>query len=141
MAKVTIKTFKEALKNSGGNQARIAEKLEVTRSAIGHFLKKNPKMRELLEAEAEYVLDIIEDNITVSATIHKDVADGKWILTNSKRGKARGWGVKQEIEHSGEQSITFQEVIMSDETIKKMKEESIMKIKDDKKNNLKPKAK
>ena len=90
MAKVTIKTFKEALKNSGGNQARIAEKLEIGRSTVCMFLKKNPKMRELLEAEAEYVLDIIEDNITVSATIHKDVADGKWILTNSKRGKARG---------------------------------------------------
>ena len=132
MARVNIKTFKEALKNSGGNQARIAEKLEVGRSTICMFLNKHPKMRKLLEAEAEYVLDIIEDNITVSATIHKDVADGKWILTNSKRGKARGWGVKQEIEHSGDQTITFQEVIMSDESIKEMK--------NDKKNNLKPKA-
>ena len=47
MAKVNIKTFKEALKNSGGNQARIAEKLEVSRVAVNQFLKKRPKMREL----------------------------------------------------------------------------------------------
>jgi|GEM_PF-2429652 len=141
MAKITEKTFKAALVNSGGNQARIAEKMEKTRQAVGLFLKKRPKMRELLDLEVVKLVENAEDIVAMSILSNRDIDQSKWLLTNSKVGKQRGWGQKQEIEHSGEQSITFQEVIMSDETIKKMKEESIMKIKDDKKNNLKPKAK
>lgn len=104
MAKVNIKTFKEALKNSGGNQARIAEKLEVSRPAINQFLKKRPKMRELLEEEAELVIDIAEDNIDIDIVVHKDVDSSKWKLLNSKRGKARGYGQKQELDINDERT-------------------------------------
>lgn len=122
MAKINTKTFKEALKNSGGIQARMAAKLEVSRQAVGNFLKRHPEMRVFIDDEAENVLDIIEDNITASATIHKDVDDGKWILIHSKRGKARGWGQKQEIEHSGEEkNYTFNLVVKSMEEIKREK--------------------
>ena len=98
MARINQKTFKEALKNSGGNQARIAEKLEVTRQAVGLYLKKNPKMRELLEQEAEFVIDVSEDNIDTNIVVHKNVEDSKWKLLHSKRGKARGYGQKQELD-------------------------------------------
>ena len=101
MARINQKTFKEALKNSGGNQARIALKLEVTRQAVGLYLKKKPKMRELLEHEAEMVIDIAEDNIDTDIVVHKDIDSSKWKLSNSKRGKARGYGQKQEVEHLG----------------------------------------
>jgi len=102
MAKINQKTFKAALVNSGGNQARIAEKLEVTRQAVGNFLKKNPKMRELLDEEAELVIDIAEDNIDIDIVVHKDVDSSKWKLLNSKRGKARGYGQKQELDINDE---------------------------------------
>jgi len=49
MARITKANFREALINSGGNQARIAEKMEVGRSAISMFLKRNPDMRKELE--------------------------------------------------------------------------------------------
>ncbi len=101
MARINQKTFKEALKNSGGNQARIALKLEVTRQAVGLYLKKNPKMRELLEQEAEMIIDIAEDNVNTDIMVHRDVDSSKWKLLNSRRGKDRGYGAKNEIEHSG----------------------------------------
>lgn len=97
MAKITQKTFKEALKNSGGNQARIAEKLEVTRQAIGLYLKKNPKMRELLDQEAEFVIDVAEDNIDIDIVTHKNIDASKWKLLHSKKGKQRGYGVHSEL--------------------------------------------
>lgn len=121
MAKINQKTFKEALQNSGGNQARIAEKLEVTRQAIGLYLKKNPKMRKLLEQEAEFIIDIAEDNIDTDIAVHKDIDSSKWKLLHSKRGKKRGYAPKQELDHSGEMlPATFNLITKS---IKEIKDE------------------
>ncbi len=104
MAKINQKTFKLALGNSGGNQSIIAKKLQVTRGAITKFLSKNPKMRELLNMEAERIIDVAE-NVVNAAITNKESEDrldtSKWKLLNSKRGKARGYGIKNEIEHSG----------------------------------------
>lgn len=101
MTKITVESFKKALKGSGGIQSKIAAKLDVTRGAVSIFISKNKKMKKLLEEEAEKIIDMAESNV------FKDIADGnvdtsKWKLTNSKRGKERGYGFKQEIEHSGE---------------------------------------
>jgi len=101
MAKLTIKTFKEALVNSGGNQSVIAQKLGKDRSAVNHFLKKHPRMRALLEAEAERIIDVAENVIDADITKLKSVDSSKWKLLNSKRGKARGYGPKVEQELSG----------------------------------------
>ena len=98
MARINKKTFRAALKNSGGNQARIAEKLEVGRSAVGMYLIRHPEMRAELDEEAELVIDVSEDNIDVAIMTHKDIDSSKWKLLHSKRGKARGYGVKQEFD-------------------------------------------
>ena len=119
MARITQTTFKEALINSGGNQARIAEKLEVGRSAVSMFLKRNKGMRELLNVEANRLIEWAEENVAMSVMVHKNIDDSKWILTNSKLGKQRGWGQKQEIEHSGEERPhTFNLVVKSADEIK-----------------------
>ena len=102
-------TFKKALKNSGGNQARIAERIGVDRSTIHNFITKNPKMRKLLDQEAELILDIAEDNIDSHIATQKDVDSSKWKLLHSKGGRARGYGQKQEIELSGNVSTLTKE--------------------------------
>ncbi len=104
MAKINQKTFKLALENSGGNQSIIAKKLQVTRGAITIFLSKNPKMRELCNMEAERIIDVAENvvNAAITNKASEDRLDtSKWKLLNSKRGKARGYGIKNEVEHSG----------------------------------------
>jgi len=122
MARITKANFREALVNSGGNQSRIAEKMEVGRSAISMFLTRNPDMRKELNEEADRLIEWAEDNVAMSVMIHKDIDDSKWILTNSKKGKSKGWGQKQEIEHSGEERPhTFNLIVKSEEEIKSEK--------------------
>lgn len=122
MAKINITSFKKALKDSGGVQARIAERLQIGRSTVHDFLNKNPKMRKLLNQEAEQILDIAEDNINLDIATRKDVDSSKWKLLHSKGGRARGYGQKTEIEHSGEtQPNTFNLIVKSVEEIKSEK--------------------
>jgi len=121
MARLTKKTFRKALVNTGGNQARIAEKLEVTRQAVGLFLKRHPDMRIELEDEAERLVDWAEDNINMSLMLEKDVDNSFKFLKNSKRGKARGWGEKQQVEHSVEKETVFNIIVKSVEEIKNEK--------------------
>lgn len=102
MTRITITNFKEAIKKSGGNQSIIAKRLEVTRGAITQFINKYPKMRDLVNIEGEKIIDAAENIIDSSITNKQDIDSAKWKLLHSKRGKSRGYGLKTEVEHSGE---------------------------------------
>ena len=118
MTRINQKLFKLALVDSGGNQSTIAKKLGVTRGAITHYLKKNPKMRALLEIEAERIIDVAENVIDHEIVKKRDVDSAKWKLTNSKRGKARGYGQKQELNIGGDLPVQINLVEKSVEEIK-----------------------
>jgi len=121
MTRITKKNFKEALKNTGGNQSRIAEKLEVSRQAVSLFLQRNPDMKLLHEEENDLLYDMAEDNVAIDVMVHKDTDESKWLLLNSKKGRARGYGQKTEIEHVGDVPITINLITKSNEEIKKAK--------------------
>ncbi len=106
MARLNKKTFKEALNNSGGNQSVIAKRVKRHRSTITNFLNKHPDLRKLLDVEAERIIDVAENVIDSAITNQKDIDAAKWKLTNSKRGKARGYGQKQEVVIEGNLSTT-----------------------------------
>lgn len=101
MARLTEKTFKEALKNTGGNQTSIANALKKDPSTISKFLLKHPKMRELRNLEAERIIDVSENVVDHDIVTNRNVDTAKWKLINSKRGKSRGYGPKIEQEMSG----------------------------------------
>ncbi|HUU87351.1 MAG TPA: hypothetical protein VMX17_06325 [Candidatus Glassbacteria bacterium] len=121
MTRITKKNFKEALKNTGGNQSRIAEKLEVSRQAVSLFLQRNLDMKLLHEEENDLLYDMAEDNVAIDVMVHKDTDESKWLLLNSKKGRARGYGQKTEIEHVGDVPITINLITKSNEEIKKAK--------------------
>ena len=98
MAKINQTTFKKALEGSGGNQSTIAQKLQVSRAAITKFLNKNPSMRELVNTEAERIIDVAENVIDADIVKGKNIDSAKWKLLHSKRGKARGYGPRQEMD-------------------------------------------
>ncbi len=102
MTRITIKTFKKALVDSGGNQSTIAKKIGVTRGAITIYLGKHPNMKELLNIEAERIIDVAENVIDHEIVKKRDVDSSKWKLLHSRRGKARGYGPKTELAHSGD---------------------------------------
>ena len=118
MTKITEKTFIKALDKSGGNQSTIAQRLDVHRSAVTLFLNKNHKMKELCEIEGERIIDVAENNIDYDVVTNKNIETSKWKLTHSKRGKARGYGPKQEIEQIGEQQPIEIKIIMPNESNK-----------------------
>jgi hypothetical protein len=110
MAKISIKKFKIAIVDSGGNQSLVAERLNCNRSSVCRFLQKNPPMKDLLEEEAEKVIDVAENIVDHQIVKDKDLDTAKWKLLHSKRGKARGYGIKQEMEHDVKAPLTAQDL-------------------------------
>ena len=110
MARISKKKFKEACKDSGGVQTVAAKLMGVTKQSLSVYLKKNPDMKKLLEEEADKVTDIAEHNINRDI-LAGDIETSKWALLNRKSGKTRGYGSKQEVEHSGKIfDVNIQEV-------------------------------
>ena len=99
MGKITKKQFKTAIKGSGGVITIIAHILEKSRKAIYDFMGKNPEFKDLIEEEAERPIDLAE-TVLHRKLRNEDMDAVKLILLNSKRGRARGYGVKQEINAS-----------------------------------------
>ena len=97
--RINQKNFKEACDGSGGVQAVVAQKLDVTRQAISIYLKRNPKMKIYLEESGEDILDVAEHNVN-KKVIDGDYDASKWKLET--KGKVRGYSKKQEVEHFGE---------------------------------------
>lgn len=104
MTRINQKTFKLALENSGGNQSIISKKIGVTRGAVTKFLNKYPKMKELCNIEGERIIDVAENILDHDITKGKSLDSAKWKLLNSKRGKARGYGAKTELDVSDQRT-------------------------------------
>ena len=101
MVKINKSKFLKAMIGSGGNQSKIAQKLDCTRGWVTVYLSKHPDMKAALEQEAEKILDVSENIIDHDIMTNRNIDSAKWKLTNSRRGKARGYGVKIENEVSG----------------------------------------
>lgn len=101
MGKINLKKFKEAVDGSRGIITLIAKRLGVTRKAVYDYMDRTETAKELIENEKEKGIDIAESKLM------KRLNDNDWkairmILTQSKRGRARGYGKRLELEHSGE---------------------------------------
>ena len=102
MAKINIKNFTEAANGSGGIQAIVAAKLKVSRTAISYFIRRIPKMKELLEKEREKIIDKAESELFKAADNGE-----KWAIERILKtiGKDRGYTEKIEIEQKTEHTI------------------------------------
>ena len=119
MTKINKKNFEIASKGSGGVGAVVARVLGVTRQAIYIYLKKHQEMREFLDEESQQILDIAEHNID-KEIMAGNIEASMWALLNRKKGKARGYGPRQEMENI-RSATTIQFIEMSNEEIKEEK--------------------
>ena len=102
--RVTKKRLKKSLQGTYGNIIAIANKLKVTRGAIYKFLDKNPDMKELVNREREEIVILAENQLAIGML----KGDSQLIRhTLRTKGRDRGWGEKQEIEHSGDIPISI----------------------------------
>ncbi len=77
-------------------------------------------MRKFLDDEGEQILDIAEHNID-KEIIAGNIEASMWALLNRKRGKARGYGPKQEIDYTDAEPAVFNIIKMSDREIEEEK--------------------
>ena len=121
MAKLSKKKVKNAIKGSGGVLSVLAEKCEVSRSAITQFLqrKKNQDVKDLIEQEKERIIDLAENKL--HGLINKEDFPAIRYYLNTK-GKSRGYVERQEMEHLGDaRPVTFNLIEKSVEEIKREK--------------------
>lgn len=116
MTKINTKNFEKACKGSGGVGAIVARALGVTRQAIYIYLKRHPEMKEFLDDESQQILDIAEHNIN-KEILAGDIKASWWALLNRKEGRARGYGSRQAIEHTGATPVVFKIVEVSNREI------------------------
>ncbi|MFH1917614.1 MAG: hypothetical protein ABIJ14_00695 [Nanoarchaeota archaeon] len=119
MARINKKKFKAACIGSGGVQTVVAKAIGVTRQAINLYLKKHPDLKKFINEEGEKIIDVAEHNID-KEIVAGNIEVSQWALTNRKKGKARGYGFKQEMEHVGAPA-TFNLIEKSVEEIKNEK--------------------
>lgn len=100
MVKITKKKFIESVEGSRGILSVVARKMNVSRMAIYKFLRKYPDMWDELENEAEKRIDLAESVID-KRMLEGDIRAAEIVLVRNKRGRARGYGDRTEIEHSG----------------------------------------
>lgn len=103
-SKINQTNFREAVKNSRGIITIIAQRLQTTRKAIYDYLEKSKKARELLEEEREKPFDVAE-SVVMQKLQENDLKAAEILLLKHKRGRARGYGEKQELEHSTDNDI------------------------------------
>lgn len=101
MTKINLNKFKEAIKGTGGNITQIAQILGCRRKAVYEFMDKHPETKQWVEEECELPFDVAE-NVVKKHLNENDLNAAKMMLFGHKRGRARGWGDKIEMEMSGE---------------------------------------
>ena len=94
----------EAIKDTGGIMLQIAKKLDCDWNTARKYSNMWDATKEALKAEEEKVLDIGESQMLKQV----QAGDGqmiRWML--SRKGRDRGYGDKQEIEHSAPAGINI----------------------------------
>jgi len=123
MAKINLKKFKTSLEGSRGIISLIAQRMGTSRQAVYGYMEKHPKTKQLLEEEREKPFDMAE-SVVFQKLVEKDLKAAEILLLKHKKGRERGYGDHQEIEHStGKEGFTLQLIEATDKEIRKDKDE------------------
>jgi hypothetical protein len=103
MAKYTVADFEQVIPGTGGIITTIASKMGCTWHTAAKHIKGSPKLKELVEGEANKIDDMAE-SVVINAIKDKDVQTAKWWLERRKRAV---FATRQEItgEEGGEITI------------------------------------
>lgn len=103
MVKITIKKFKECVKDSRGNLTLIANRLNVARSTVYDYIKKegNEWAKQLIEDEAWKPYDIVHGKVQQIAIQKEEGWAIRTMLLEHKKGRELGYGREQNINIGG----------------------------------------
>lgn len=90
-----------AIKGSAGIKENIRRKLGCqSRHTVDNYLKRYATAQQAYDDELESLGDAAESLVVSDIVSNRNVDTAKWYLT--KKHRARGYGDKTEVEHSGE---------------------------------------
>lgn len=90
---LTVETVEPTIERFLGNLAVMAASLRVSRQAMSMFIKKNPRLGDLIEAEKDRVIDLVEHSL------HKKAIDGEsWAVCFFLKTQARNRGYCEKLE-------------------------------------------
>ena len=113
MLEYTEEQLLEAIKDTGGIMSRIADKLGCSWHSAEKHVNKNEVAKQAYKDERQGLIDDSE-NVIRNAVKGGDVQSAKFVLMTL--GKNRGYTERQEVEHSGDMSITINRHPVKSET-------------------------
>jgi hypothetical protein len=108
--RLTVALVEPLISRFLGNLAGIAAALDVSRQAVHNFVRGNPRLSSLVDAEKERVNDLVERSLLRAAIGTVDPATGQYTKEPEAwavcfylktQGKDRGYVEKPQVEHSG----------------------------------------
>lgn len=102
--KYTAEQFIKAIPGSGGIVTTIAKRVGCTWHTAKKYIDNYATVGKAYEAELEAVLDMAE-SVLFQNIREGDTGDAKWLL--SRKGRARGYYQKQEVETTGDIKISL----------------------------------
>lgn len=112
------KMMLKVLENQMGNVTFSCKQLGIHRDTHYQWMNEDKKYKKDVEDIVFNLKDFLEN------ALFKLVKEGNPMVVwnaNKTKNRDRGYGEHLDIEHSGEQKFIFQEIVLSDEDIKQMK--------------------
>lgn len=102
--KLGEKAVRDALVKAGGNAAEAARALGVSRSGVWHYIDTRPEIQEIVSEFRGELVDHAEAAL-FAAVKNGDGWAIRFALTQTKEGRARGYGPAQADETTGEPAV------------------------------------
>ena len=101
MAKPKVVELIKQIERTRGNVSAIARAYDVSRTAVYLWISASPTLQQALDDSRERMVDDAESVLYKQVVQDQNMQAVMYVLNNSPQAKRRGWGPKQEIEHSG----------------------------------------
>jgi len=108
--RIKVQTILDAIPDSGGNLTLIARRANCHRDTIHNMIKRHDSVKAAIELEQEETIDALENKALKLALEENDKTMIIFILKNSREGKRRGWGERQEITGKDSDPIQVEDV-------------------------------
>lgn len=101
MKRPSVADIEAQIKRTQGNVSAIARSYDVSRKTVYNWINASPTLQQALDDSRERMVDDCESVLYKQAVQDQNMQAVMYVLNNSPQAKRRGWGPKQELEHSG----------------------------------------
>ena len=101
MRKPPVAELQDQIEKLKGNVSAVARAYNVDRTTMYRWINASPTLQQALDDSRERMVDDAESVLYKQVVQDQNMQAVMYVLNNSPQAKRRGWGPKQELEHSG----------------------------------------